>query len=306
MPTLPALETLKPHRPDRLAVRAGACSVQGARRGNNEDCEFVSPDLDLFIVADGMGGHAAGECASRFAVDALANELGHFPDEMDDSEIEERLCGALERANCLILDFSEGLEGGRRPGTTVVLALLVGKRLYITGVGDSRAYLVRNGRIERLTTDDTLPDHLLKEGVLSEEEARQHTMRNVLLRVLGSAEFKPDHEIRVLELQSGDRVLLATDGLTDTLSQSALAEIILRSKQPQQAADALAQAAIDEDAGDDLTCVTFFVSDHAGEPGAAAAAERVSGWQKLRALLGLGRSSRTPHDPGSSTSTHAK
>ena len=137
-------------RTQHLHVVAGACSVQGPRRDKNEDSQYISADMDLFIVADGMGGHDAGEVASKFAVDVLSHELAKIDVDARSEEIKYLVHAALDRAHCLILGSAAGDAESRSPGTTVVLGLLVNHRLYVTGVGDSRAYLVR-GWFDRTT-----------------------------------------------------------------------------------------------------------------------------------------------------------
>ena len=247
-------------RAKRLRVTPGACSIQGPRRDTNEDHQYVSPDMDLFIVADGMGGHAAGEVASKFAVDVLSHELGQIAVDATKEEIERRVRAALDRAHCLILDSASTHPEHHGAGTTVVLALLLDHRLYIGGVGDSRAYLVRGDSIKRLTIDDTWPDTLLHLGRISVEEAGRHSMRNMLMDALGMESFKADEEeIRVLDVYHADRYLLASDGLTDVVDEARLLEIISRNDNPQQAAELLAQEAIANGAGDDVTCVVFYV-----------------------------------------------
>jgi protein phosphatase len=243
----------------RLHVKAAACSVQGACRDTNEDAQYVSPDTHLFVVADGMGGHAAGELASKFAVDVLAHDLAHIAANADDKEVEYRVQVALDRANCLILDTASKLKCAGA-GTTVVLALLLNHRLYVTGVGDSRAYLIRGHDIERLTIDDTWPDTMRHAGQISVDEARRHYMRNMLLSALGMEQFKADQKaIRVLDVYHGDRYLLASDGLTDTVHERRLSEIIRQNDFPQQASQKLVQEAIANGAKDDATCVVFYV-----------------------------------------------
>ena len=265
-------------RAQRLQVAAGACSVVGARRDNNEDSQYVSPDLDLFIVADGVGGHAAGEVASRFAVDVLSRELARFTGHPTDQEVEERVRQALERANCLILDLAEDHPEYRGAGTTVVLAVLLNHRLYVTGSGDSRAYLIRGRSIRRLTIDDTWPDVLLHMGQISADEAKRHYMRNSLLSALGMEDFKANKDVQVFDVYHGDRFLLASDGLTDVVEEPRLREIVSQNASPQQAAEELMQEALDNDAGDDVTCVVFYVHG-AGDLGTGSSSP--SFWQRM-------------------------
>jgi protein phosphatase len=166
----------------------------------------------------------------------------------------------------------------------VVLALLRNHRLYVTGVGDSRAYLIRGRSIERLTVDDTVPDTLLHIGHISADEAKRHFMRNKLLSALGMEEFKASKEIRVLDVYHGDRFLLASDGLTDVVDERQLRKIVWQEGDPQDAADALLRQALDNGAGDDVTCVVFYVRSML-EDGAAPV--RPPFWQRLKARIGL-------------------
>lgn len=270
-------------RVQHLHVVAGAHSVQGARRDANEDSQYVSPDMDLFIVADGMGGHAAGEVASRFAVDVLSHELAKIDVDADEKEIEHRVHAALDRAHCVILG-STGDSESRPPGTTVVFGLLVNHRLYITGVGDSRAYLVRGGSIERLTVDDTWPDTLFHMGQITADQAKHHRMRNMLMAALGMSDFDSDQEeIRAIDVYDGDRYLLASDGLTDVVDEDRMLAIITENHNPQQAAERLTYEAIDNDAGDDVTCVLFYIqSDLLRQPPVAPIPTI---WKRLASLL---------------------
>ncbi len=243
-----------------LRVLAGACSITGTRRDNNEDVAYISPDLRVFIVADGMGGHDSGEVASRFAVDALSHELAEVSSQShSDKEVEALVREALTHAHCLIASQAEDNPELTGADTTVVLALVFGSHLFVTGVGDSRAYLIRRGGIQQLTTDDSWPQLLLQAGVLSNEEAKRHCMRHVLLSSLAMPQFEPNKEIRKLEVCAGDRFLLCSDGLTNAVDDAALQEIMLLEDNPQQTAEALVQRAVEKDAGDDVTCLVLHV-----------------------------------------------
>jgi len=269
-------------RAQRLQVVAGGCSVQGARRETNEDAQYVSPSRDLFIVADGVGGHAAGEVASRFAVEVLSHDLASFTGDASEQAVKQRMREALDRANCLILEMASGEPGHRGAETTVVLALLLNHRLYVTGVGDSRAYLIRDRSIKRLTIDDTWPDALLHLGQISADAAKQHFLRNNLLAALGMRDYRADkEEVFVVDAYFGDRYLLATDGLTDAVDEQRLGEIVTRNDDPQQAAEALAHEAISCGAGDDVTCVAFFVRSESNGQRRVASTWR----QRLKSLL---------------------
>lgn len=252
-------------RAQRLGVVAGACSVRGTLRDTNEDAEYISPELDLFVVADGVGGHNAGEVASRFAVDVLSHQLAQFAISADDEEVQNRVHKALDRAHCLILDLAQGDPKCSGAATTVVLALLLNHRLYVTGVGDSRAYLIRGRSIQRLTIDDTWPDVLYHMHQISADEAKRHSMRNILLSGLGMKDFKADKQIQVLDVYHGDRYLLASDGLTDVVDEEQLLDIISGNDDPQKAAEALVADAVARGGSDDVTSVVFYVQSVSGD-----------------------------------------
>jgi protein phosphatase len=270
-------------RANRLSVLAGAHTVQGANRSNNEDSEYVAPGGDLFIVADGMGGHAAGEIASKFAVDVVAHDLARIEFSAGNKEIEQRVREALSRAHCMIVAKTSDELTDAGAGSTVVLALLRNHRLYVAGVGDSRAYLIRNKSIKRLTTDDTYPDTLLELGKITVDEARRHRLRHCLrhclFAALGMKDFAANaEEISVLDVYRGDRYLLASDGLTDILTDPKIEAIVSDHDDPQLAADALVRAAISEGAGDDITCIVFHVLG--GDYGEGVGGNHASWWMR--------------------------
>ena len=165
----------------------------------------------------------------------------------------------LDRAHCLILDKAGGKPEYEGAGTTVVLGLLLNHRLYVTGVGDSRAYAIRGQTIKRLTVDDTWPDVLFHMRRLSADQAKRHHMRNILLSALGLGDFTAQKEIRALEVYHGDRFLLASDGLTDVVDEQRLQRIVNKNDSPQAAAEALTREAVDSGGGDDVTCIVFYV-----------------------------------------------
>ncbi len=291
-PAKPPLKVPDSGPAQRLHVDVGRCSVQGTRRDHNEDQQFVSRSGDLFIVADGMGGHAAGEVASKFAVDVLAHELATFAVDATRQEIEARVRAALQRAHCLILESAARHPEHYGTGTTVVLGLLVNHRLYITGVGDSRAYLIRDGAIHRLTIDDTWPDTLFHLGQISANQARRHHMRNMLINALGMSSFDSDHEeIRAVDVYDGDRYLLASDGLTDAVGDAELLDVLSEENCPQGIADHLVEHALARGAGDDITCVVFSVRSER-QRGVSRAA-RPGFWKRLVGrFLSTGREAR--------------
>jgi protein phosphatase len=145
-------------------------------------------------------------------------------------------------------------------GSTVLLAALVQHNLFVGHVGDSRAYLIRSGRIRQLTTDQTYVQLLVSSGAISAADARTHPLRNILLNSLSVGEMDEAPEIVATPLQPGDRILLATDGLTDGVDDEALGAIIAAAPAPQTAANQLVREALDSDSKDNITCVVVEVS----------------------------------------------
>ncbi len=266
--------------PGKLKLRAGVVSVRGNYREHNEDNFYVPgrrsvrhdsntdshseaatvtlEPRNVFIVADGMGGQQAGEQASLMAVEliprAVARRLG--PDEADPARIKEAIREAMAEVNQEILGSSGAVTEYTNMGTTVVLALFRNDRAYVAGIGASRAYRLRDGRIERLTKDHSLADALLEAGTISPEELPNHKYKNVLYLYLGSKDARGGPEdIRVLDVRPGDRMLMASDGLTGVVPDNKLREVLATVDDPQQAAVTLKDMALANDSKDNITCL---------------------------------------------------
>ena len=241
----------------------------GRKREANEDCFAVVPEDHLFVVADGMGGHAAGEVASRLAVSAIADFIAStrndseiiWPFEYDTSmsPAGNRLKTAIRLANQRILDtisHKKELEG---MGTTLVGAILTGSRLCVAHVGDSRAYLIRDGAITQITSDHSWVNEQVKLGFLTRNDANRHPFRNVVTRALGS---KDDVVVDLAEqeLQGGDFVLLCSDGLNTMLDDDTIVRTILENGQDvDKAARGLVTRANDNGGEDNVTVVVVKV-----------------------------------------------
>ena len=232
-------------------TRKGAVTKYGSRtdigsvREQNEDSLIVrSP---LFVVADGMGGHAAGEVASEIAVRTI-EELA--PDHAD----AEALGRAVEAANRDIINAALEGKGREGMGTTVTAAILEGNRLVIAQVGDSRAYLLHNGQLSQLTRDHSLMANMIEAGQITPEEARFHPSRSVITRALGNdPDTVPDlYEINVEE---GDRLLLCSDGLYSMLEDDEIAAVMRRVPDPQRCATTLTNGAIAAGGFDNITVI---------------------------------------------------
>lgn len=226
-------------------AKFGSRTDVGAVREQNEDSLVVRPPL--FVVADGMGGHAAGEVASEIAVNTI-EELA--PDHAD----AEALGRAVEEANRDIINAALAGEGREGMGTTVTAAMLERNHLVIAQVGDSRAYLLHNGELTQLTRDHSLMANMIEAGQITPEEARFHPSRSVITRALGNdPDTVPDlYEINV---EDGDRLLLCSDGLYSMLEDDEIAAVMRRVPDPQRCANMLVNGAIAAGGHDNVTVI---------------------------------------------------
>ena len=233
-----------------LAIRGVAQSHVGLVRQGNEDSGYAGPRL--LVVADGMGGHAAGEVASAVAVEALAvlDGPGPAPDDMDAGEA---LTHAIGRANDRIRGLVEADPRRSGMGTTVTALIWTGEGFGLAHIGDSRAYLLREGELVQLTRDHTYVQALIDEGRISEDERETHPARSLLLQALGGEDVVPD--VGDVPAQDGDRVLLCSDGLSGVVSAQKITEVLASTPDPQQAADELVELAVAGGGPDNITCV---------------------------------------------------
>jgi serine/threonine protein phosphatase PrpC len=238
-------------------------SDTGRQRRANEDSFFVR--APLFVVADGMGGAQAGEVASRLAAETFASGLP------DDGTSEQRLEARVRDANRRIHEVSQGDRALNGMGTTITAAYLDDDELALAHVGDSRAYLLRDGELSRLTRDHTLVEELVRRGELTEQEAAEHPQRSIITRALGP---EPDVEIdlRTHPVQDGDVLLLCSDGLTGMIGEDDVAEILAGAATLPDAGRALVAAANDAGGRDNITVVLFRVEEVVGASGRSSPA----------------------------------
>jgi protein phosphatase len=215
----------------------------------------------LFMVADGMGGQLAGEKASEMAVEIIPDELRkRLSDHDDEKDVKRAIRDAVAEANKEILAQSHLVTEFDKMGTTIVMALFRGDRAFIAGLGDSRAYRLRDGKLERLTTDHSLADALVGAGTIRAEEAENHKFRHVLYLYLGCKEARDGpEEIRSVDVRQGDRFLLSSDGLTGVVRDAVIAEVLLACDDPQRAAQTLTKRALENRSRDNITCVVIQV-----------------------------------------------
>ena len=246
------------------ALRSGSATDVGLVRTVNQDQLLAASPL--FAVADGMGGHAAGEVASLTAIEALKAAF-------DKDRSPAGLVAAAEEANRAVWDRGQTDLELRGMGTTLVAVALVEsdgeERLTVISVGDSRVYLLRQGELEQLTTDHSLVQELVDEGQLSEAEADIHPHRHVLTRALGVDQDVTVDEIQILPVR-GDRYLLCSDGLPRELSDNQIASVLRRLEQPGEAAKALIAEARARGGNDNITAVVVDVVDDDDQAKAAS------------------------------------
>jgi PPM family protein phosphatase len=229
----------------------------GHQRATNEDSHLER--APVFVVADGMGGAQAGEVASQLAVTQFTGEL---PGE-DGDGAERRLALAVRQANAEIHALSERDVRRAGMGTTLTAAYVGRGEVSFAHVGDSRAYRVRHGELERITEDHSLVEELLRQGRLTEEEAEEHPQRSIITRALGP---EPDVEVDTVTVaaEDGDVYLLCSDGLTSMLGESTIAEILRDAPDITVAAEQLVAAALDAGGRDNVTVVLFRVEEVGG------------------------------------------
>lgn len=215
---------------------AGRTDV-GVVRSGNEDNYLMIPDRAVFIVADGMGGHAAGEVASEMAVGIIAKGLNDVR-ELDEATAQERIREAIRDANAAIFDRTLTEHDKRGMGTTATTLALMGPCYLIGQVGDSRAYLLRDGRLIQLTKDHSYVQEQVDAGYLSPEDARTHPYSNVITRCVGANEDVVA-DTYIGTMRAGDLFLLASDGLTGMIDDPRLHDLLLTSGDPHQLVDRL-------------------------------------------------------------------
>jgi serine/threonine protein phosphatase PrpC len=252
-----------------MTVTAAGLSDVGRKRKTNEDSFHIDPGRGLFIVADGMGGHAAGEVASRLAVDTIqefllmsdADSEITWPFEFDEnlSAGGNRIQAAIHLANREIVRHMQAQEDTRGMGTTVVTAVVADDSCFIGHVGDSRAYLIRNGTIQQLTRDHTFVNEQVERGFMSRAEAERHPARNILTRAVGSTE---DLHVDLVEtkLVEGDRILLCSDGLSSMVEDEAILRTLQEHPDLEDACRSLVDLANENGGWDNVTAVLFRAS----------------------------------------------
>jgi serine/threonine protein phosphatase PrpC len=244
-----------------IALRYAARSDLGLLRGGNEDSGYAGPRL--LVVADGVGGHAAGEVASSVAVSVLSS----LDEEAPGGDLLERLSNAVGNANTYLRDMVEGDPELRGMSTTVTALLRAGSRFGLVHVGDSRCYLLRGQELQQITRDHTFVQALIDEGRITVEEADHHPQRSVITNALDGAE-KLDLDLSVREARVGDRYLLCSDGLSGVVSEETLRETLAGNARPEDAVERLVELALRGGGTDNITAIVADVVDVDANPSA--------------------------------------
>jgi protein phosphatase len=230
-----------------LTIRYAVKTDVGLRRTGNEDAAYAGPRL--LAVADGLGGHAGGEVASATVIDALRP----LDTEVPAGDVLTALEDAVRRASSALGDIVEADPALRGLGTTLTALLWSGSQLGLVHIGDSRAYLVRDGEVFQITHDHTMVQLLVDEGRITTEEVATHPQRSLLLRALGDFTSEPDLQLR--EARPGDRYLLCSDGLHGVADADAIGRVLLTVADPDQAATDLVALAIANGGPDNITVI---------------------------------------------------
>ena len=236
-----------------LVLRYAARSDRGLVRANNEDSVYAG--ARLLALADGMGGHAAGEIASQLVIAALA----HLDDDEPGGDLLSKLDAAVREGNSAIaahIDADPELDG---MGTTLTAILFAGNRLGLVHIGDSRGYLLRDGELTQITKDDSFVQTLVDEGRITAEEAHSHPQRSLIMKALTGHEVEPALIMR--EARAGDRYMLCTDGLSDPVSQETILDA-LQIEDTAESADRLIELALRGGGPDNVTVVVADVVDY--------------------------------------------
>lgn len=265
-----------------VMMEIGSRSDPGRVRENNEDSLCLAPELNLFVLSDGMGGQASGEVASRLATEtivAYCREAQVNPSSAMTgarmagvSDNANRLASAIRLANRVVLQSAEQSSERHGMGATVVAVWLSDQRMSVAHVGDSRAYRFRGGALEQLTQDHSFVAEQVRRGAMTEQEAAGSKLQNVLLRALG---VDPDVQVEVDEqlLLEGDTILLCSDGLTRELSDAQIAAVLGEGERTQETADRLVDLANSAGGEDNISAI---VIRHA--PKAASKLRRMGRW----------------------------
>ena len=255
-----------------LGLEVVGRSEVGRVRLSNEDSYGFDLRQGVFVVCDGMGGHAAGEVASSIAVETVLSYFrDHEPLAADAALIDaplgaQLLSDAVSKANESILEYAQGHSGASGMGTTLVAARFAEGRFTIAHIGDSRIYLMRNGSLLQLTEDHSLVMEQVRRGIMTVDEAKKSTAQHIITRALGTEDNSPP-DLAEFPAERGDTLLLTTDGVLRHIEDPDIHDILANAPTLQAACDTLIDAAIEAGGEDNATCVIIRVKREESSPG---------------------------------------
>lgn len=236
-------------------------SHEGMKRQRNED--FYYAQFPIFVVADGLGGHRAGEVASKLAVRKFVDNIRkNYPEVKSPEELARLMEKSIIEAGRIIFEESKTSSELQGMGTTISAAVIFADHLVTAHVGDSRIHLYRSGELKKLTKDHTYVQYLLDKGEISEEEAKTHPLKNALLQALGGEE-KLNVDTGILTLKPGDKILLCTDGLYTMVSNDFIKEVLQSNQPVAEKTRQMLKAALDAGGIDNITLIIIEVVDKA-------------------------------------------
>jgi serine/threonine protein phosphatase PrpC len=249
-------------------MKYGFSSEVGRVRKINEDAYYVpgrDQDLLLFMVADGMGGHQAGDIASKEALKAMVEFFNKQPDDSYKQNMPKALSDAISYTNDKVFNIANKTSEYAGMGTTMSVVVITGSKMYTAHIGDSRVYIYREAKLLRLTEDHSIVAELIKNGELTEEQAKTHPQRNIITRAVGT-DYNVSADIAEWDLYPGDVILLCTDGLTGLVSDEEILKYVSNyMESPQTVSEKLAQLANERGGYDNITVVVVNTSDDTGE-----------------------------------------
>ncbi|MBN1907630.1 MAG: serine/threonine-protein phosphatase [Deltaproteobacteria bacterium] len=255
-----------------MLIKSSGITDVGLKREGNEDSFSVDDSLGLYIVADGMGGHLAGEIASHISVDIINRSYRSWLEEdassddiyggADDSLSREGnyVLGGIRLANRVVYELAYEKKQYQGMGTTVVTLLVTPSMIIAANVGDSRIYMLRDGELEMLSTDHTIVAEQVALGMMTEEEAARSSMKHILTRNLGSSE-NVEPEIYEIGPSGNDRFVICSDGLTDLVNDEEIRKMMEDANDPEELCRDFIRTVLDRGAHDNTTIVSVFISD---------------------------------------------
>lgn len=242
-------------------MKFGVKSDRGIVRTINEDSYNIIagyPNLPVcFIIADGMGGHNAGEVASQTAVDSVSKSILEFSEDLFNEETaQEKIREIMKNANADVYKLSTEQAENHGMGTTLILSVVCKKKLFIGHIGDSRAYIIRDGMMEQITTDHSFIEELVKNGSITRQEAQKHPQRNIITRALGCSK-EVEIDTFSCNIKDNDIFLMCTDGLTNMVDEDRIKDIITAFDDMDKACNELVNEANSNGGEDNITVIAF-------------------------------------------------